>query len=159
MDRLLRKLALFLLEGNRRPWWLTPAVFAVSLVALVWWAGVIPVRQPSSNPEYWLTPALFGPPALLTGWWMCLRRFERVYYKSVADTVSLAQCPKCSYSFAAGTPDRCPECGVNPEEFVRKARQLTQWRPPPPNCRRCGALLEGKPSDICDACQRAGSGG
>lgn len=105
-----RSVILYLLEGPRQPWWLTPLVFGISSVAVC--SGHVALL-------------LF---MLLTGWWLWVRYSEYRYYEAFAKEADLSACPRCGYSLKGLERPLCPECGTDALAFLAKARRMTMER-------------------------------
>ncbi len=109
---------MLVLEGPRKPWWLTPLVCLASLVA-----AMIIFNSPRISATEWLLAAdacVF----VATTWWMFVRVNELRYWEGVAQSKPYS-CIVCGYDLSAATTPRCPECGVSFDEYVAKAKRLT----------------------------------
>lgn len=115
--------ALFVLQGPRKPWWVTPAILAVSLMVCL--------RAAGDHPEDWALRqlAIALPFLAATGWWMVFRFFELQYWRGVAEAKPGTRCINCGYELTGLPSERCPECGVEQAALIGKAKRLTGERP------------------------------
>lgn len=113
----MRRFFLFVFEGPRRPWWLTPFCVAFYLVV---WVTAYAARVP--HIWVWLCPY----PLLL--WWQFVRIAEVGHYARLSQRTFDWTCPFCKYPLAKLQRDhdprmsRCPECGHIPAEVVKDAK-------------------------------------
>lgn len=121
----MRRVILFVFEGPRRPWVLTP--LCVVLYPMAWYVYV------SKHPHGWVW---FIPYTLLL-WWQVQRFLEVGHYNRLSQRTFDWTCPVCKYPLAKLKNDhdprtsRCPECGHIPAEVIKdakeKAKRAAKW--------------------------------
>jgi hypothetical protein len=123
MNRKLRQILLFALEGPRKPWWFTPCIMVVSGVGLMLAVMVYFDRNRALGPLIF-----FGATWLITFWWLISRGLEWRYWRSVAGLKDLSTCPICGYLLRGSGGRVCPECGADPVAHVLHAKRITRGR-------------------------------
>ncbi len=124
IHRAFRQSVIFLIQGPLMPWWGFPLGLIVGLITFMLWNDA-------------RNGALFGfamlglASALLNTLWILTRRWQYLYYQSVARMILYTKCPGCAYPFDGISPDRCPECGTIQAEFIDRARRIAVEYPAP----------------------------
>ena len=67
---------------------------------------------------------------LIELFWGWTRRTQLNYFKDLSQTWNGLTCPKCGYSRRGLASDVCPECGVNAQEYVERARRQASGEDP-----------------------------
>jgi hypothetical protein len=114
------RLILLALEGPKHPRWLFEAILIVAIIFMF----VVSWLPAPLDDELFL-PALLL--MLLVAAWMFVRYSTYVYYEKLADSGRSMRCLQCGYSLRGLHETRCPECGTDSEEMVKRARRLV-WR-------------------------------